>query len=165
MDASSGADSPCGALQDPLAFVEPIIMMYIKMYITKANGAERNGRESMATKAAIRPRRPRTRQRMVRKQVYILPKQDAQLKRLAQEQETTEAELIRAAIDGLLNQKATIRTEQALPPDEAAWQAILAFVDQRRAEGVPGEPYQWKREDGYDDERYRRPWAQPVTAV
>jgi hypothetical protein len=100
---------------------------------------------------------------MVRKQIYILPQQNEQLKRLAQAQETTEAEIIRSAIDDLLSQGDGVRTGQAIPADEAAWQAILSFVDQRRAEDVPGEPYQWKREDGYDDERYGRSWAEPTT--
>ncbi|HMN30546.1 MAG TPA: CopG family transcriptional regulator [Caldilineaceae bacterium] len=99
---------------------------------------------------------------MVRKQVYILPAQDEQLKYLAQSRETTEAELIRAAIDELIRQKSAAPVRNSLPIDQAAWQTILTFVDQRRATGIPGEPYQWKREDGYDDERYRRPWAQPV---
>jgi hypothetical protein len=119
----------------------------------------------MATKSATQTKRRRTRRRMVRKQVYILPSQDEQLKHLAQERETTEAELIRAAIAELIHQESATPLNHALPPDQAAWQMILNFVDQRRAAGVPGEPYQWKREDGYDDERYRRPWAQPDAEV
>jgi len=37
--------------------------------------------------------------RMVRKQIYIEPRQEALLKRLARETEMTEAELVRRAID------------------------------------------------------------------
>jgi hypothetical protein len=104
------------------------------------------------------------RKRMVRKQVYIYPQQEDQLKRMAQQRDTSEAELIREAIEILIAQQPARQVRKALPPDEAAWQAILAAVDRRRAEGVPGEPYKWEREDGYDDERYRRPWAQPNEA-
>jgi hypothetical protein len=119
----------------------------------------------MVTKSAVRAQKQSKRKRMVRKQVYILPQQEERLKRLAQERETTEANLIRQAIDRILSQPTVTTDNKSLPPDEAAWQAILAFVDQRRAEGVAGEPYKWKREDGYDDERYQRPWAQPGSQI
>jgi hypothetical protein len=39
---------------------------------------------------------------LVRKQTYITPEQDRALKRLAQQQGTTEAEILRRAIDQLL---------------------------------------------------------------
>jgi hypothetical protein len=99
---------------------------------------------------------------MVRKQVYILPAQDEQLKHLAQVRKATEAELIRIAIDELIRQQSAAPVRNSLPIDQTAWQTILNFVDQRRATGLPGEPYQWKREDGYEDKRYQRPWARPV---
>jgi hypothetical protein len=97
---------------------------------------------------------------MVRKQVYILPHQEERLKRLAQERETTEAALIRQAIDEVLNQPTPMIGAKSLPPDEAAWQAILGSIDERRREGVAGQPYQWRREDAYE-ERMNRPWAKP----
>ena len=110
---------------------------------------------------ASQAKRHARRKRMVRKQIYIQPQQDEQLKRMAQQQDTSQAELIREAIEILLRQQPSSQPNRALPPDEAAWQVILSFVDRRRAEGLSGEPYKWKREDGYDDDRYRRPWAQP----
>lgn len=39
---------------------------------------------------------------LVRKQIYITPAQDRALKRLAKQQDTTEAEIIRKALDLLL---------------------------------------------------------------
>jgi hypothetical protein len=113
------------------------------------------------TTTASQTKRQARRKRMVRKQIYIQPQQDEQLKRMAQQRDTSEAELIREAIEILLDQQPSSRPNKALPPDEAAWHIILSFVDSRRAEGLPGESYKWEREDGYDDERYRRPWAQP----
>jgi hypothetical protein len=111
----------------------------------------------MTTQTVERTKKLTNRKRMVRKQVYIYRRQDEQLKHLAHQRATTEAELIREAIEGLLDRNEPAVASKFLPPDEAAWQAILAFVDNRKAEGVPGEPYKWKREDGYDDERYQRP--------
>jgi len=105
------------------------------------------------TTTTERPKRASKRKRMVRKQVYILPKQDEALKRLAEQREVSEAALIRAAIDELLHEPPTTSVSKSLPPNEAAWQAILAFVDQRQKVDIPGEPYKWKREDGYKDGR------------
>jgi len=48
---------------------------------------------------------------LVRKQTYITPEQDAALKRLAQQQGTTEAEILRRALDQFLRQEGFIATE------------------------------------------------------
>jgi hypothetical protein len=60
---------------------------------------------------------------MVRKQVYIHARQDELLKRLSAESGTTEAEIIRHAID--------LRGLLAAEPrrDPAAWQAERAFIE------------------------------------
>jgi hypothetical protein len=110
----------------------------------------------MTTQTTPRTRPQSRRKRMVRKQIYILPKQEEGLKRLAEQRGASEAELIREAIETMLQSGPNPEAKKSLPADEAAWQAILAFVDQRRQEGVTGAPYKWKREDGYDDERSRR---------
>lgn len=115
----------------------------------------------MATKAST-GNRTKQRRTMVRKQIYIYPQQDEQIKRLAQQRAISEAEVIREAIAGLLVRQHARPASKPLPPDEVAWQAILASIEEHRAKGLSGEPYRWKREDGYDDERYRRPWAQPI---
>jgi hypothetical protein len=82
--------------------------------------------------------------RMVRKQVYIEPRQEALLKRLAEEMGTTEADIIRQAIDH--------HTQALLSPRKnlAAWQRERAFIEQLIEQGpVPG-GRTWTREDLYD---------------
>lgn len=97
------------------------------------------------------------RRKMVRKQIYIHPQQDTKLKELADRQHVTEAELIRQAVDILLDQPTT-KGSNALPMHEAAWQEILAFVGQLEQNMLLGEPYTWSRADGYSDERALRGW-------
>ncbi len=81
---------------------------------------------------------------MVRKQVYLEPRQEALLKRLAQETGTPEAELIRQAIDR--------HTQTLLFPQKnlIAWQRERAFIEHLIRQGpVPG-GRTWTREDLYD---------------
>jgi hypothetical protein len=82
--------------------------------------------------------------RMVRKQVYIEPRQEMLLKRLARETGTAEAEIIRQAIDR--------HTRTLLSPrkDLSAWQRERAFIEQLIELGpVPG-GRTWSREDLHD---------------
>ena len=82
--------------------------------------------------------------RMVRKQVYIQPRQDALLKRLAREAGVTEAEIIRQAIDQ--------QTETFLFPrwDMRARQEERDFIGLLIQQGsVPG-GRGWLREDLYE---------------
>lgn len=88
---------------------------------------------------------------MVRKQVYIYPQQEAQLKRLAEERDVTEAELIREALDALLQQPAPAPAVKSLPPDEAAWQAILQSIRDLKPDPARTEPYRWNREELYEE--------------
>lgn len=80
----------------------------------------------------------------VRKQVYIEPEQEEQLKRLSAESGVSEAEIIRAAIDHHLDE---LRLRQR---SQAAWEVELAFIrrlmDQEAVEGGRA----WRREDLYD---------------
>jgi hypothetical protein len=90
---------------------------------------------------------------MVRKQIYIRKRQQAVLKRLARARGVSEAELIREAIDRQLAGRFT-HTAQ---PDAEALDKALEFMRARRAQGG-GRPYQWKREDAYEERlgRYER---------
>ena len=99
-----------------------------------------------------------TRRKMLRKQIYLLPQQDTKLKALAHQQRMTEAELIRQALEAFLNQPPTNGVKH-LPPDEAAWQEILASFEESRKRSVAGEAQHWTRADYYDDPRYQRDWA------
>jgi hypothetical protein len=83
---------------------------------------------------------------MVRKQVYIEPRQDQFLKQRAAELGVTEADLIRQGIT-LLAQSPAV---PALDPD--AWADEEAVLDQR-ARRVPGHHQAWRfrREDIYEE--------------
>ena len=87
--------------------------------------------------------------RMVRKQVYIEPRQEEMLKRLARELGVPEAEIIRQGIDEVG------RTGHALPPDGQAWEEEKAFITRRRRRRAPQTGRAWTREELYDD-RLRR---------
>lgn len=92
---------------------------------------------------------------MVRKQVYFLPQQEVALKAQAEQRSTSEAELIRQAVEAYLNQSERTSGNR-LPPDESAWQTILASFEVVRSQVVAGAPQQWTRGDYYDDPRYER---------
>jgi len=79
----------------------------------------------------------------VRKQVYIEPRQDLVLKRLAKEQGVTEAEVIRRAID---RQTRVLRFP--LPRrDLAAWEAERAYLQRLMEQGAVRGKRTWNRED------------------
>jgi hypothetical protein len=81
---------------------------------------------------------------MIRKQIYIEPRQDELLKRLAKEKDTTEADLIRKAIDQYAHE---IQAEQKR---QEAWQREKAFIEEWRKEGPPLKKWKWNREELYD---------------
>lgn len=110
--------------------------------------------------------------RMIRKQIYIEPEQEAMLKRQAKELGVTEAELIRKAIDRLdqvpggfpaeldlwEREKAYIREHRmpmALAHDRRAWEEAKAFIEQRMKVVAPQTGRGWTREELYD-ERLKR---------
>ena len=68
---------------------------------------------------------------MVRKQVYIEPRQDAVLKRLARTRGVTEAEIIRQAIDREAGSPAPVGGQL----DTEAWAQARAFVLSLIAQG------------------------------
>ena len=91
--------------------------------------------------------------RMVRKQVYIEPEQEALLKQRAHALGVSEAELIRMGI------AAMGRTAMGLPGDQRAWADELAFIRQRAQVQQAGDGQrQWTREDLYAErlERFSR---------
>jgi hypothetical protein len=84
---------------------------------------------------------------MVRKQIYIEPRQDKALKKLARKTGMTEAEIIRTALEAHIDELA--RQQQR----KAAWEKVDSFIDQLIAKGpVPG-GRTWRREDLYDRPR------------
>ncbi|KRT65342.1 MAG: hypothetical protein XU13_C0136G0005 [Candidatus Rokubacteria bacterium CSP1-6] len=80
---------------------------------------------------------------MVRKQVYIEPRQEQLLKTLAKELGTTEAELIRRGIDRGLEGAAGFR------PDAAAWREAERYILARMRKGRLKRKRRWTREDLY----------------
>jgi hypothetical protein len=91
---------------------------------------------------------------MVRKQFYIHRRQQELLKRLSQARGVSEAEIVRQAIERETTGSSMLPT----PPDRAAWEEIVRFLEARKAVTVGsegGEPYSWSREDAYQ-ERERR---------
>jgi hypothetical protein len=85
---------------------------------------------------------------MIRKQIRIKPHQAAKIRRLAELRGTSEAEVIRQAVD----QQISAETAHALPLDPQAWQEARRFmlelrVDESHAtrDGID------KREDLYAD--------------
>jgi hypothetical protein len=84
---------------------------------------------------------------MVRKQIYIEPRQEALLKRLAQDQGVSEAELIRQAIDRRVGQAGA----QVLP-DSRAWEEAYRTMQELHARGPLAEQGRaWVREDLYEE--------------
>jgi hypothetical protein len=82
---------------------------------------------------------------MIRKQIYIGAAHEARLKRLARLRKTSEATLIREAIDRQLS--------ATLPPslDPEAWNEALRFMRSlRRRRGPKEAPSGFSREDAYD---------------
>jgi hypothetical protein len=87
---------------------------------------------------------------MVRKQIYIYKRQEAQLKKISEAQGISEAEIIRSALDREVN-------NYIVPYhyDENAWAKILEFIEQNAKIGVTGEPYKFRRQDAYDERESR----------
>ena len=86
---------------------------------------------------------------MIRKQIYLEVHQETQLKARAKANGVSEAELIREAIDKLLNAPVTV------PTDLSAWEEAKTFIKERMAMNVPQTGRQWTRDELYD-ERLKR---------
>ena len=80
---------------------------------------------------------------MVRKQIYIHKHQKAQLKRATKARGTSEADLIRQAIDRQLASPAS-----HAPVDPTAWERAMALMRSLQAQGPePNRPRSWTREE------------------
>jgi hypothetical protein len=90
---------------------------------------------------------------MVRKQIYLEPRQDELLKRLAKKHKMSEAELIRQAIDRQID----VSGGAALPRDPAAWQEAYRFMLALR-DREPLSAQEWTRDELYEERlsRYDR---------
>jgi len=86
---------------------------------------------------------------MVRKQVYIEPRQDKLLKQWAEESGKTEAEIVREALDRWL------ASEQRRQEARAAWEEERAFIEARIAEGPVSGGRTWTREELYEERSSR----------
>ena len=89
--------------------------------------------------------------RMVRKQIYIPKRQQLLLKRKAKATGTSEAALIRHAIDRNLEGG----EPRSFHRDPEAWEKALKFMRLRQAHGKTADAYRWTRGDAYE-ERFRR---------
>ena len=91
---------------------------------------------------------------MVRKQIYISDHQDLLVKRLARMRGTSEAEVIRQALE----REISGRVDQVFAPDVDGLRRLIEAGLSRRDLGMTGTPYRWRREDAYEERlsRYGR---------
>lgn len=88
---------------------------------------------------------------MVRKQVYLERHQNRAVKRLAREKKQTEAQVIREAIDRLVQQSADEKERLRI------WEEQKTFIRDWIAQGpVPPTDRKWNREDAHDRPRAGR---------
>jgi hypothetical protein len=91
---------------------------------------------------------------MIRKQIYIEGRQQLLLKRLAQADGVSEAELIRQAIDNRV-----CMGTRSMQPDPEAWEKAHQFMLELHARGpIHNQPRSWTREELYEERlsRYDR---------
>jgi len=81
---------------------------------------------------------------MIRKQVYIEPRQERLLKERARKYRVTEADLIRQAID-----RGLPRTAPQVP-DPEAWKRVERFIERRRTGRLRQRKRTWTRAALYD---------------
>jgi len=89
---------------------------------------------------------------MVRKQIYILKRQDALLKRLAKQRGISEAEVIRQALEREVEAPAPTVRDSKKALDE-----IIAYARslRDRPEFMAGEPYKFNRDEIYEKRESR----------
>jgi hypothetical protein len=89
---------------------------------------------------------------MIRKQIYIEPRQEHTLKRQAKELQISEAELVRRAIDQIGRTTTLVSSDLRL----RAWEEAKALMEERMKMVVPQTGRSWTRDELYDErlERY-----------
>jgi aryl carrier-like protein len=85
---------------------------------------------------------------MVRKQVYLEPRQDRLLKARARQLGMTEADLIRQGLDQVLAAPQVPRE-----PRMEAWEELMRFFRRRMRMEVPQAGRTWRRSELYDRPR------------
>jgi len=80
---------------------------------------------------------------MIRKQIYVAPRHQAMLERLARAGGVSEAEVIRQALE-----RQAVSVSGSGPPDPEAWNDALRVMEGLRA-ARPLRRQPWKREDLY----------------
>lgn len=90
--------------------------------------------------------------RMIRKQLYIEPRQEEMLKRRSRELGIAEAELIRQGIEHVLSSDGDREVARL-----DAWRQIRAFVDKLKNLDVPQTGRDWTREELYEERLSRYP--------
>ena len=88
---------------------------------------------------------------MVRKTIYITPRQAEMIKRLAQLRGVSEAEIIRQAIDRMIEGLEPFAAQD----DHSAWEELAKFAEERTNLGITGEPYRWNRQEIYEERESR----------
>jgi hypothetical protein len=89
---------------------------------------------------------------MVRKQIYIKRRQQALLKRLAEERGLSEAEIVRQAID----REARHVVSSEVQSSQEAWENARKLMLELAALGpLENQPRLWKRDDAYEDRENR----------
>lgn len=81
----------------------------------------------------------------IRKQIYILPDQERQLKRISESRGLSEAEIIRQAISAQVSRFAPIFR------DLSAWERELEFIQSLIDRGAVEGKRTWTRADLYDE--------------
>lgn len=82
---------------------------------------------------------------MVRKQIYIYKRQEAQLKRISEAQGVSEAEIIRRALEQALGSSAEKTSLSAKSP-------LDEFIEFARSNKKgTGQSYKWNRQNAYED--------------
>lgn len=86
--------------------------------------------------------------RMVRKQIYIERRHQALLARMAEKTGTSEAQIIRQALDWQ-----SAGADAGPPaPDLLAWEKALHFMERLHARGpLRGRRRPWRRDDAYEE--------------
>lgn len=94
---------------------------------------------------------------MIRKQIYILKRHQAMLKKLAQARGLSQAEIVRQALD----EQAQTTSRRTMLRDRSALPALVRLAHQRRRQANAGKPYRFDRTEIYEPREKR--WAEKTS--